>query len=305
MHFHFPFNAQDILWTLAFAAHLVLLVVLMGRDRISRFPWFTASIVMVALRLVSMKLLNGRLPQMTAAAVFITMGDIGALLGVLVVLEMARKTFRGVKRSTWMTGALVLMAIGAAVLRYWGPWPPLKTMLSSSTMSVLQLMQLLVQKTSLLVDVETILVGLLIFLFGRRFNAGWRSHTQQIVIGLSTASVAQLSIQGVWETITHTATARTMQEYQHIMGLREKLFNTNSVVYLVVVIWWIVCLWNDEPGAAKDADQAASQKTMLGAAEEPASLESATFDLDRVDPELIEPHGVENPGGGEPKADRA
>ena len=39
-----------------------------------------------------------------------------------------------------------------------------------------------------------------------------------------------------------------MAEYEHIVNLRENLFNANSVVYLAVLIWWIACLWIDEPG---------------------------------------------------------
>ena len=38
---------------------------------------------------------------------------------------------------------------------------------------------------------------------------------------------------------------------ERIVGLREKLFNANSAVYLLVLIWWIVCLWIDEPGTAR------------------------------------------------------
>src|ERR1700691_4412288 len=100
-------------------------------------------------------------------------------------------------------------------------------------MSALQLMQLLAQKASLLVDVETVALGLLVLLFGRRYGAGFRTHTQQIVIGLFTASVAQLSIQAVWERIARTAVAHSMADYERIMGLRDKLFNSNSVVYLL------------------------------------------------------------------------
>jgi hypothetical protein len=32
------------------------------------------------------------------------------------------------------------------------------------------------------------------------------------------------------------------------MGLQEKLLNTNSAVYVIVLIWWIGCLWVDERG---------------------------------------------------------
>lgn len=250
MHFHFPFTVLTVLWTLTFAAHLVLLVVLMGRDRIARFPWFTAGIVLVALRLLSSRLLFGRLPQITLSTVFIVMADLGAMIGLLVILELARRAFGRVRRTSWIAGALVLMALGGAVLALWGPWPAWKTITADSTMSTLQLLQLIAQKASLLVDVETIALGLLIVLLGRRYGAGFRSHTQQIVIGLSTASIAQLTMQAVWERIARTAVAHTMADYERVVGIREKLFNTNSAVYLAVLVWWIVCLWIDEPNVA-------------------------------------------------------
>ena len=253
MHFHFPFTALQVMWTLTFAAHLVLLVVLMGRDRIARFPWFTASIALVALRLLSSRLLFGRLPQITMSTIFIVMADVSAVVGLLVVLEVARRAFGSVRRATWVTWALVLMALGAAVLKFWGPWPAWQTLTAKSSTSALQLMQLLAQKATLLVDVLTIAVGLLIVLFGRRYKAGWRSHTQQIAIGLSTASIAQLSMQAVWERIARTAVAHTMADYERVVGIREKLFNTNSAVYVAVLVWWIVCLWIDEPGTAAAA----------------------------------------------------
>ena len=65
MHFNFHFTAVQILWTLTFAALLVLLVVLLGRDRIRRFPWFTTGIVLVTLRLLVNRLLHDRLPPIT------------------------------------------------------------------------------------------------------------------------------------------------------------------------------------------------------------------------------------------------
>jgi hypothetical protein len=52
---------ERVLWTLTFAAQLVLLVVLMGRDRARRFPWFTAGIALYALRLMAEILLAGRM----------------------------------------------------------------------------------------------------------------------------------------------------------------------------------------------------------------------------------------------------
>jgi hypothetical protein len=258
MHFHFPFTAGDILWTLTFAAHLVLLVVLMGRDRIARFPWFTTSVVLLALRILTIKLLARRVPELTLDTIVIVMADIAALVGLLVVVEIARRAFGTVRRSTWITAALVLMALGVVVLKFWGPWPSWKTLTAASTMANLRLLQLIAQKTSLLVDVETIAVGLLIVLFGSRFQAGWRTHTQQIAIGLSTASITQVTVQGIWERIIQSAVAnpaiaQSMSDRTRIMGLGEKLSNTNSTIYIAVLLWWIACLWRDEPGQTPPA----------------------------------------------------
>ena len=66
MHFNFHFTQIQVLWTLTFAALMVLLIVLLGRERIRRFPWFTASIVVLALRLLTSRLLFGKLPPMDA-----------------------------------------------------------------------------------------------------------------------------------------------------------------------------------------------------------------------------------------------
>ncbi len=277
MHPHFPFTAGDILWTLTFAAHLVLLVVLLGRDRMARFPWFTTSVVILALRILTIRLLVKRLPELTMDTVVIVMADIGALVGLLVVVEIARRAFGGVRRSTWVSGALALMAMGVVVLRFWGPWPSWSTLTARSTMATLQLLQLIAQKTSLLVDVETIAVGLLIVLFGGWFKAGWRSHTQKIAIGLSTASITQLVVQGTWQSIVRSAIAnpaiaQSVPDRMRIMGLGEKLSNTNSTIYISILVWWIVWLWRDEPGtvrtpasdSAADGDQpviAAPQET--------------------------------------------
>jgi hypothetical protein len=33
-----------------------------------------------------------------------------------------------------------------------------------------------------------------------------------------------------------------------VIGLINSLKNANSIIFLVVLVWWIVCLWIDEPG---------------------------------------------------------
>ena len=267
MHFHLPFSTGDILWTLTFAGYLVLLVVLMGRDRIRRFPWFTASIVIMALRILTIRLLVRRLPELTLDTIILVMADVLGFVVLLVVVELARRAFGGVSRSAWVAGALALMVLGGVVLKFWGPWPAWSTLTANSTMSTLRLLQLIAQKATLVADVETIAVGFLIVLLGSRFKAGWRSHTQQIAIGLSTASISALLVEGIWQNVLKTAQAnpailQSAAEQQRVLALGPKLSNTNSTVYIAILIWWIVCLWRDEPGtnaAAKEPSEDAQR----------------------------------------------
>jgi len=247
MHF-LGFTIVQILWTLTFAALLVLLVVLLGRDRARRFPWFTASMVLTALRLLSSRMLYGRLAPITMSQIFLTLALIEALLCLLVAVEIARRAFSGASQRTWIIGTVAVLAVGAGVLATWGAWPAWKTVSTDSELGILRLIQLVAQKTSLLSDVITIELGLLVVLFGARFKAGWRSHTQKIVIGLSTASIAQLATRGIWQLIAMHAAPQTQAEYEHVMGIQEKLYNATSLTFVAVLVWWITCLWVNESG---------------------------------------------------------
>ncbi|MGC1463634.1 MAG: hypothetical protein WA802_15630 [Terracidiphilus sp.] len=257
MHFS-GFNFNQIMWTLTFAALLVLLVVLLGRDRARRYPWFTASMVLTALRLLASRMLYGRLAPLTMSSIFLTLAVVEALVTLLVAVEIARRAFVGASRRAWIIGTLALLAVGAAVLAEWGPWPAWKTLTAESTLAILRLTQLVAQKASLLSSVLTVGLGLLVVLFGRRFKAGWRSHTQQIVIGLSTAAIAQMAFRGIWQAIALHAAPQSQAEYERVMSIQEKLYNANSVVFVAVLVWWIVCLWINEPESELPAAAEAS-----------------------------------------------
>lgn len=238
------------MWTLTFASILVLLVVLMGRDRLRRFPWFTASIVLVALRLLTNRLLHDKLPQLTMATIAISLADVSVLVNLAVLVEMARRAFKKAGALAWAGWTLGLLAVGGVVVWKWGPWPAWKAIAFDTTITRLQSMQLLAVKTGLLADVLSIALGLLVVALGHRYGAGWRSHVQRIMIGLSTASIAQLGAQGIWQIIARHTTPHSQAEYERVLGIQEKLLNTNTAVYVIVLIWWIGCLWIDEPGTA-------------------------------------------------------
>ncbi len=251
MHFNFDFSTGQILWTLTFAALLVLLVVLLGRDRARRFPWFTTSMAFMAARMLIGRLLFHRMAPVVAGEIFLPMADLAAIVSLLVVVEIARRGFAGAGRRLWIGGTAVLLAVGGTVLTLWGPWPSFKTLFAASTLSHLRLMDLFAQKADLLASVLIVLVGLLVVIFGRYFKAGWHSHTQQVAIGLSMASIAQLTIRGAVEHIAMNTTIHGQDDYKRVMDLMSSLNNANSIIFLVVLLWWIVCLWIDEPGTEK------------------------------------------------------
>ena len=236
MHFNFDWTAIQIIWTLTFAALLVLLVVLLGRDRARRYPWFTASIVLATLNMLGKRLLHGRMPQLTLAEIFITMADVVVVVGLLVVVEMARHAFSGANRSIWIVNSLGTLMVAVLVLIFWGPWPVWKTVHANSQVAVLELMQLAAQKCELLVSVLTVELGLLVVPFGRRFKAGWRSHTQQIVIGLSTAATAHLALHGdLGVDCDEGSGPLARRNIDRIIGIRDKLTDANGSVYLAVL----------------------------------------------------------------------
>jgi hypothetical protein len=278
MHFNFNFSANQILWTLTFAGLLVLLVVLLGRDRVRRFPWFTAAMVMMALRMIASRLLAARMPQITFSEIFLSLSDLASLIAIGVVMEIARKAFRRAGRTAWIVASVILLGIAGTVMAKWGPWPAWKTLMAGSEISTLRVMQLFAQKTDLLGDVLVIQLGVLVVLFGRKFGAGFRSHTQQIVIGLSTASIGQLAMRLVWQQIAVHTTIHSQAEYARVMGLEEKFYNANSVIYVVVLVWWIVCLWIDEPGTAPTAALAGNTKGTLSEGTEKTRQEKAQIE---------------------------
>jgi hypothetical protein len=256
MHLNFDFSAVQILWTLTFAAILVLLVVLLGRDRARVYPWFTAGIVFMGLRLLASRLLAGRLASIPMSTIFLTLALIAAVVSLMVLVELARRAFSAASRRAWAIGTLALLAVGGLVLGLWGAWPSWKTVTFDSLLADLRFIQFVTQKLDLLVDMLSIGLGVCIVIFGRRFAAGFRSHTQQIVIGLSTVAIAQTAVRAIWQLIATRAAPSTQAEYERIIGLQGKLYNAGSAVYVLALVWWIACLWINEPGQNSDASAA-------------------------------------------------
>jgi hypothetical protein len=245
MHMHF--TALEVIWTLTFAALLVLLVVLLGRDRARRYPFFTAGIVMAALEMLMRRLLASKLAPLTATKLFLALADLGFIITLLVVIELARRAFPRAARTAWIVAAVGVIAVAVATLAWWGPWPARETLTAHSLLAHLRLMQLLAEKGDLFNNLALIELTLIAIFTGRRFHAGWRSHARQLLTGYSVAALAQVAVRLAWEKLARAPQPSTEAEYNHHIAIQNRLLDANSLVYLVVVIAWIACLWFDDP----------------------------------------------------------
>jgi hypothetical protein len=250
MHSNLDVSVRQILWTLNFAAQLVLLVVLLGRDRARRYPWFTAGAGLLALRLLAEELLATRIAPLFYQEILLVLSDVAVVIGLLVLVELARRAFAGAKSSMWIVNTIGMLLVAGGVIATLGGWPELKNLTWNSTLGKLQLMQLAALKGDMLISLLAVQLGLLVALFGRSFKAGWRSHTQQILIGISTIAITSVTMQIAVQSILKSARAHppSAGESHRIIGLIDKLASADRVIYIAVLLWWIYWLWLNEPG---------------------------------------------------------
>lgn len=253
MHFHFGLTAVTILWTLTLAALFVLLTVLFGRDRVRRFPWFTASIALVTVRLMADRLIYGHLAPVHMSAVYFTLADLAVIIDILVLVEIARRSFSGASQRISIVTTLIMIAISASVLIVWGPWPAWNTVAAPSGLVLVRSMQMFSQKGDLFAAILAVELGILVVFLGRRFHAGWRSHAQRIVIGLSAAAMALLVTRALLQAVGTHAVIHSHSDLNRLFALQDRISEANSIIYFAVLIWWVAVLWIDEPTARAES----------------------------------------------------
>ena len=253
-------NTEQILWACVLAAHLALLIVLLGRDRAGRFRWFTAAIALSTVHLIADHLLHGKLTTIAFYWQSYTANILETVLGVLVLVELCRHVFSSgkagkiLKARGWLGGILITVLIALVATFFWGPWPSWQAMNADPKQLPLLLDVLIAIKGQLFLGVLTVEIGLVLRIFGRRFGYGWRSHDQQIALGLSTISLAFLAVQATTDIIKRTVHLTTRDQYEHIVRIFTNLDNGRFAIWFLALVWWIVWLWRDEPGAAPAAE---------------------------------------------------
>jgi hypothetical protein len=247
-------NFEQILWAMLLAAHLVLLIVLLGRDRASRWPWFTASISLSAVRVLADHLLHGKLTAVAFYWQSYSLAVVGSILQALVLVELTRRVFssgRGgviLKAKGWLGGVMLSVAVAVAVVWVWGPWPSWQALNAQPALLPLRLVWLSALKLDLLVAVLSVVVMLLVNLFGGQFDFGWKTHARQIALGLSTIAISQYTVEGISQAIIRQSAHLTSRDQvDRVVHLLTNLDQGRTAIWLLALVWWMVWLWRDEP----------------------------------------------------------
>ena len=257
------FSIEQILWAILLAAHLTLLIVLMGRERAARFRWFTAYIALSTIILIANHMLHGKLTTVAFYWQSYSLLALESIIALFMLFELAKQVFSTgkngliAKPNFYLGWGAILIALTAAAVWAWGPWPTLQALQADPTQLRLLIVILIGMKGQLGVMILTVLVALVLRIFGPRFGAGWRSHPQQIALGLSTSALAYLAVQGINDILSHTLHPKSREEYDHAVHLVTRLENARTVIWILALAWITFWLWRDEPGSPAQTASAA------------------------------------------------
>lgn len=253
-----PFNQSQILFTLLLAGQMVLLIVLYGRDRTRLHPWFAASVMLTAFKELVERLLFERVPQIPYEFIKNSLAMLTVLIGIGLLVEVGRQLFPAAQVKNRLIAGSAITLLSAVVVYFWGPWTANGDIGFKSQIGVINLLLVTaVHSQQVLMPVATVLLGLFV-LFALRDKRGlWKMHTVKILTGLTTIALMFLVVRTAGQSIALTANAHgmTQKEFAQIEDLMDHLRTLPFVTLILVQVWWIIALWNDE-----DASKASAKK---------------------------------------------
>jgi hypothetical protein len=211
---------NHIIWVAGLLGHIVLLFVLFSRRRAAVFPWFTLLIGFYLLRSIGLAATShftGH-PVHRLATQVIDLTDM--CLQAAVLAELMWAALRPLNAGRQAMLSLLIMASGMLIVIRVAPpmhvWQRMALVLIHFLLSVLMLEWAI----------------LLLFLL-RPLRLSWRSHVAALSFGFGAYSLALLGGGGYFTV------GRQMSDFVFFAFMR-------IGVYLLVLLWWIVCLWLPE-----------------------------------------------------------
>jgi hypothetical protein len=214
---------NHLIWAAGLLGHVLLLVVLFTRKRVARFPWFTLLIFFYLLRSIALAatLHYSGHPAHRFAILILDSTDV--LLQCAVLAELAWIALRPLGGFRRFTLPLLLVGSGVLIVMRLAP--------AGYTSLRMDLVLLHFLLSVLMVEWAVVLAFLL-----RPLRLSWRSHVAAISFGFGVYSAALLAGGGYF-TI-----GREMSDYVFFSFFRIS-------VYLLVLLWWALALWLQEPKA--------------------------------------------------------
>lgn len=208
---------NHLIWAAGLLGHLILIIVLFSRRRAGNFPWFTLLVGFYLLRSIGLAAAShftGH-PAYRLATQVIDLTDVCLQAAVLAeLMSMALRPLKATRQAT-----LSLLLISSSVLMVIRVAPPMHAWHRMALVLIHFLLSLLMLEWAIL----------LAFLL-RPLRLSWRSHVAAITFGFGVYSLALLAGGGYFTV------GREMNDFVLFAVVR-------IGVYLLVLLWWIVCLW--------------------------------------------------------------
>jgi hypothetical protein len=252
-----------LFWAAGFAAHLILLLVLLIRQRVKTFPVFTLFVTLNVARTIALFFIQRYSSRSVYFYTFWALAiiDVGLQLGV--VYEMASRIFRpgghwaiDARRGMvgWAVGSIAVAA-GFASL----PRPQAKIW-----------EQVVMIRGNLFSDalLSELFVGMIVL--SAQSGLPWKTHVARITQGLGVYSLATVAIE----------MARTYFGLKSGTTVYDELTRVRMGIYLVCVTYWIVMLWRQAPPARGMSERMRREISSLN-------------DAARRGAELLRPRGIQ------------
>lgn len=244
-----PVSGLDrLFWAAGFFGHLVLLAVLFRKDRARRFPFFTALIAFEVVRTVVLFVEREHGTRAAYLWTYLAVSLVDLSLQLAVAYEVASHVFRPMGRwATDVRSGLIWLGWGSLAVASGLTWLAAP---SSPQWKFAALIKGNFFSASLLSELFLGMVVLSVTV-----GLPWRTHVARIAYGLGAFSVLDVLIE-----VAHTIYGGVYQA-----NLGEVLTTTRKVLYLLVLGFWIVTLWQEAPETRELPEEMREQISRLQA----------------------------------------